>query len=155
MRSVFLVLTWLFLLCFSSTKAYAQLNLLKKKKQNAYEYKSYYQLKGQSFLGVAPFIENSTGIVRSFAVYELLREYPIQINGQVLTPTLVNYPFAAPYAVFGSIENNRVKLKLYVSGKKIAEESPQVLKSSIATTNNPDPTFEDAFISLIKNSNDR
>jgi len=123
MRSVFFVLTWMFLLFFSSTKADAQLNLQKKKKQEADEYKTYYQLKGQSFLGVAPFIENSTGIVRSFAVYELLREYPIQINGQALTPTLVNFPFAAPYAVFGSIENNRVKLKLYVNGKKITEES--------------------------------
>jgi len=123
MRSVFFVLTWMFLLFFSSAKADAQLNLLKKKKQEADGYKTYYQLKGQPFLGIAPIIENASGIVRSFAVYELLRDHPIRINGQILAPTLVNYPFAAPYAISGSIEGLRVKFKIYINGKKVAEEA--------------------------------
>ena len=133
MRSAFFVYTWLFLLLATCPNAEAQLNLLKKKKQETDTHKTYYELKGESFLGVAPFLESSTGIVRSFAVYELLREYPIRINGQTLTPTLVNYPFAAPYAVFGSIENNRAKLKLYINGKKIAEESAPADMAGIYT----------------------
>lgn len=109
----------------------AQLSLGKKKKNPEDEYKTYYQLKDQVFLGISPFVDNTSGIVRSFALYELLREHPIRLNGQPLVPALVNFPFSAPYAVSGSIEGNQVKLKVYVNGKKTAEEYARPEMSSI------------------------
>ena len=127
-------LLWTILLFIIRPQADAQLNLSKKKKQDAEEYKSFYQLKGQAFLGIAPFLENTSGIVRSFALHELLQEHPIRVNGKSLVPALVNYPFTAPYAVFASVEGSRVRLKLYENGKKIAEESASQDMAAIYTT---------------------
>ena len=41
------------------------------------------------------------------------------------------------------------RLALILDGRKIAEGTPDELKAASATSDNPDPTLEDAFIRLI------
>ncbi|WEX08855.1 ATP-binding cassette domain-containing protein [Chelativorans sp. AA-79] len=44
------------------------------------------------------------------------------------------------------------RISLIYRGRSIALGSPDELKASVATAENPDPTMEDAFIALVKNS---
>ena len=120
--NAFSVLLLLMLVVCQKT-AVSQSNLFKKKKSDDPAWQTSYELKGQSYIGVAPIVETTTGIVRSFAVAELLSEHPLTLNGQPLPVALVNYPFDPPYAVAGNIESGKVRLKIYAGGKRIAEES--------------------------------
>jgi hypothetical protein len=117
-RPILLFLT--LLVCHSTI--IGQPNLLKKKKGEEPSWPISYSLKGTPYFGVAPVVETATGTVRSFAIGELLREYPLQLNGQSLPVALVNHYFEAPYSVAGYIENGKARLKIYVNGKRIAEE---------------------------------
>jgi ABC-2 type transport system ATP-binding protein len=47
------------------------------------------------------------------------------------------------------------RIGLIYRGRKIAEGSPEVLKSGARTDAQPDPTLEEAFIALIEHSEER
>lgn len=122
MRSKFLFLLLFMAFLGSQLRVACQPNLFKKKKGAEADWPISYSLKGTPYFGVAPVVETATGTVRSFAIGELLREYPLQLNGQSLPVALVNHYFEAPYSVAGYIENGKARLKIYVNGKRIAEE---------------------------------
>ncbi len=78
---------------------------------------------GQPYIGISELQDTLTGMSRSFALYDLLQERPILRNGDLLMPVLIDYPFAAPYAISGVISSAGSLLKFYERGKKVAEHS--------------------------------
>jgi hypothetical protein len=106
----------------SHTIVFSQPNIFKKRKDDEPDWQTSYALKGKQFIGIAPIVEATTGIIRSFTVGELLRDHPLQMNGQILPVALVNHYFEAPYAVSGSLEAGRFRLRIYINGKRVSEE---------------------------------
>ena len=74
-------------------------------------------------LGIGMMIDSLSVLNRSFAFYQLFRDNPVILNGAVLNPRLIDYPFSyeTDYAVTGMFYSRYALIKLYKKGKKIKE----------------------------------
>ncbi|MFM7671942.1 MAG: hypothetical protein ACKO6Q_05040 [Bacteroidota bacterium] len=77
----------------------------------------------QPYIGIGEIQDSATGMSRSFALYELLRDRPIIREGVTLAPVFIDYPFGVPYAISGQFRPSGVLLKFYENGKKVAERT--------------------------------
>lgn len=73
------------------------------------------------YIGIGEITDSATGMSKSFALYQLLRDRPVIREGVTLAPVLIDYPFGAPYAISGVFGSSGVFLKFYTNGKKVAE----------------------------------
>jgi hypothetical protein len=73
------------------------------------------------YIGIGLLTDSATHLSRSFALYQLLNDHPLALNGTSLVPLIVDYPFTAPFAVTGTIGGEQATLKFFQNGKKIKE----------------------------------
>lgn len=75
------------------------------------------------YIGIAQVLDSVSDLSRSFALYQLFLDRPIIRQGVTLPPVLIDYPFAAPYAISGIVSPTGTLIKFYEKGKKVAEHS--------------------------------
>jgi len=76
-------------------------------------------ISNRPYIGIGMVVDSLTGLTRSFAFYELVKNNLLSNGTDTLFPVMVDYHFNSPYAITGISNNGTVHIKLYKKGKKI------------------------------------
>ena len=73
------------------------------------------------YIGIGLIIDSVTGLSRSFAFYELVKNNLLANDVDTLYPVMTDYHFNATYAITGIAGDDYFRLKLYKNGKKLKD----------------------------------
>ncbi len=78
---------------------------------------------GDVYLGIGQITDATTGLSRSFGVWEAFNAAGFRISDKPVYAVLVDYPYRPPYCITGSCTADSAHLKLYHNGRKIRDIS--------------------------------